>query len=80
VIGNISLDSVFGRDSIIMEGVLKKPIQFIDKITDKILTLHYCWAISNLCRKDPLSRYMITSKLAITALLRVIDTEMITAK
>jgi hypothetical protein len=57
-IGNIYVDNVFELDNIIMECGFKKLIQLMDSISDKILILQRCLAVSNLCRKEP-SRYII---------------------
>jgi hypothetical protein len=79
MIGNICFDSVLARDSIIMKGGLKKLIKLLYNIKDKILSMHCCWAISNLCRGDPLPTHDHVKK-AIAVLCRVIATDNITDK
>lgn len=56
-IGNISSDCVFYRDTIIRAGGLVNLVDATKRLSDEALIKHCCWALSNLCRGNPLPKY-----------------------
>lgn len=56
-IGNIASDSSFHRDTIIRHGGIQNMIFAIKSINDSCLIEHSAWALSNMCRGQPLPSY-----------------------
>lgn len=56
-IGNIASDCVFYRDTIIRSGGLLNLVDVIQKTNDDSILKHGSWALSNLCRGNPLPKY-----------------------
>lgn len=77
-IGNIASDCIFYRDSITRSGGVANLVQLLSNIPKNSLRIekHGCWALSNLCRGNPLPRYNNVES-AIPVLCRYIQSEKI---
>lgn len=57
-VGNISSDCVAYRDNIIRNGGITNLVEVIQKnLNDPNIIKHGAWALSNLCRGNPLPKY-----------------------
>ena len=74
-IGNIASDKSLYRDMIIREGGVNNIVAIVEGSKDETLVKHGCWALSNLCRGDPLPKYALV-KAAIAVLCRVLATKL----
>lgn len=56
-IGNLAGDSPSIRDKVIEEGGVDAVINFINNTTNRTNLIQAAWALSNLCRGQPLPEY-----------------------
>jgi importin subunit alpha-6/7 len=56
-VGNLSGDCVKYRDLLLKAGAMEPLVKIANSTKDKNLIRHTAWAISNLCRGNPLPKY-----------------------
>ena len=56
-IGNLGADNVRYRDIILKKGGMEALIKIVETSTNKIVIRNGSWAITNLCRGNPVPEY-----------------------